>query len=524
MSQRRKRRNLATGKGKSGSLMKWLIAICVILLVAVSLAYKSAIDYLHSTRFRETIAVKISEVIGARSQLGEMQWSMLHMENEGFSARSEGALQNVQANGIELNVASDFLTSDAWTLSDVVVQTADIELDLTKKFTTIDAEIKPKSWIEKQLPEKAEVTGLKVLRADAKVGTTLGDIGVSGTSVSIEKEGYGYSAEVVGGSVDLPLFVLTHAELERMKMRMLNQRVVLDFAELSVMDSGRLELDGEVDFSADSIDYELHGNVTGLKCADIINEDWKQRLSGDVESSFSAQPSAGGDLDVRGNVLIRDGQLTALPVLDTIAAYTAVRDFKTLRFSEFRCDVFRRGSLFRLSNIYLHCDGLMRIEGYLDFKGQEIAGTFQVGLNPGTVSHIPGAEEKVFLPGKEGMSWTTVRIGGTVDDVTEDLSDRMVAAAGERLFEMIGGEMMLKFGGSAEDRAKFLKQLQEGEVNQLLKGTNGSVLEVGKDLLDSDELLTDPVKSGTDLLQNGLGGFFGGSSREKPSDEKKEDE
>ncbi|MGJ8673958.1 hypothetical protein [Rubritalea sp.] len=519
MSQGRKRRHSATTRQKSGSLLKWVFGGCIILVVGGILAYKSAINFLHSVQFRETIAEKVGEKIGAPAKLGEMKWSLLHMENEGFYASSEGAIEIIEAQGIELNVASDFLTSDVWTLSDVIVQTADLKLDLTKNFTAIEPKAKEKQWIETLLPEQAEITDLSIIRANGLVTSTMGNLRVVGTALNLEKKDYGYSAELSGGRLDLPLFVITSAELDQAKLRMLNQRVVLDLAELTVMDSGRLELDGEIDFSTDALDYSVNGSLTGLKCSNLINEDWKQRLSGDVESSFSARPSADGELNLNGDVVIRDGQLTALPVLDTIAAYTAVRDFKTLRFSEFRCDFMRRGSAFRLSNIYLHCDGLMRIEGYLNFNGQAVDGVFQVGLNPGTLSHIPGAEEKVFQPGKEGMSWTTVRIGGTVDNVTEDLSDRMMVAAGERLFEMIGGKTMLKFGGTAVDSVEVLSNLPNGDVHQTLKDTTGMVIETSQDLIDSGEILSDPVKSGTDIIQSGLGGLFGVGGRDKKNED-----
>jgi hypothetical protein len=500
-------------------LWKWIAAVAVVICVALGVAYKLVIDFLHSVEFRETLAEKVSETIGTKSEFGEMQWSLLHLKNDGFTAQSEGAVQKVEAKNIELDVASDFLTSDTWTITDAVVQSASLDLDLTKEFTVIEPTIKSKSWLEKQLPEKAELSDLKVLRADARVQSEMGELLVSEARVELGKEDYGYSALVEKANLALPLPIVKTARLESMKLRSLNERVVVDFAEMAIMDSGRLELDGEVDYSGADLDYEVNGWLTGLRCADLVNEDWKQRLNGKVESKFTAQPDLNGELEVRGNVTIRDGVLTALPVLDTIAAYTAVRDFKTLRFSEFRCDYLRKGTLMRLSNIYLHCNGLMRIEGDFDLRDEMISGVFQVGLNPGTLGHIPGAEDKVFTPGKEGMSWTTVKVGGTLDNVTEDLSDRMIAAAGQRLFEMIGGEMMLKFGGGAVENLDVLKQLPNVGVGNSVQDASSSIIESSQELLESGELLTDPVQSGADIIQSGLGGLFRGDSRKKKKEE-----
>ena len=79
----------------------------------------------------------------------------------------------------------------------------------------------------------------------------------------------------------------------------------------------------------------------------------------------------------------------------------------------------------------------MRIEGRLDVLGRNLNGSFRLGLTPGTLARIPGAETRVFLPGEEGLLWSNILITGTLDDPEEDLSGRLIAAAGARMFEMI---------------------------------------------------------------------------------------
>lgn len=516
MSHRRKRKLQQPKSQKSRAFWKVILVVAALVVGTIGVLYKLAIDYLHSMKFRDALAEKVSVAIGAPSNIGEMRWSMLHLKNDDFYAASEGALESVSASGVELNIGDDFLISDSWKVSGVVVRSAKLELDLTKQFSVIESKKKSLSWIEKQLPENAELKDLKVLKADAFIHSEYGDLIVDGLTLDVLQEDYGYSATLSKGDVALPLPILKTAHLEQMDLRILNQRLVVDFAELAVFDSGRLELDGELDYSGSELDYGVNGWLTGLHCSDIVNADWKQRLTGKVESKFSAQPNSQGEIKVSGKVSIRDGELTALPVLDTIAAYTAVREFKRLRFSEFYCDFVRIGSLLKLKNIYLHCDGLLRIEGYLDWNDGKLDGLFQVGLNPGTLGHIPGAEDKVFRPGKEGMSWASVRIGGTNDDVTEDLSDRMIASAGERLFEMVGGDLMMKFGGAATEN---LEALRPNDVGSTLKETAGSFLETSKGVLDTGTIIKDPIQSGSDLIHSGLSGLLGGDQKNEEEQE-----
>ena len=66
---------------------------------------------------------------------------------------------------------------------------------------------------------------------------------------------------------------------------------------------------------------------------------------------------------------------------------------------------------------------------------------------PGTLSNIPGAETDVFLPGSHGLLWAPVHVTGTLDNPEEDLTARLIEAAGMRMFETLPetGEMALRF-------------------------------------------------------------------------------
>lgn len=87
------------------------------------------------------------------------------------------------------------------------------------------------------------------------------------------------------------------------------------------------------------------------------------------------------------------------------------------------------------------------MEGSLSIRGETLDGVFRLGLAPGTLANIPGAETDVFLPGERGLLWTPLRITGTLDDPKEDLTDRLIAAAGLRMFDVIPetGEKVIKF-------------------------------------------------------------------------------
>ncbi len=525
MSQRRKcrSRNTSARSKKVFAWWQYAVGVFVLLLVVGVIAYQKVIQFLHSDGFREKVTMKVSGEIGVPVEFGKMQWKGLRLKNESVDARSEGAIEKITARDISLEVDTDYLKRDVWNISDVVVQNADLELDLRKEFTTIDIPQPAKSWLENFFPDRAELHDAEVIRANVRILSEGGEYVVQGSQVSLNKEDFGYRAELEGGELSFPFPVLKEATLEQASMRLINQRLVIDRAQFDVFASGNLGVDGEIDFTTG--DYSFYGVLTGLKCADVITEDWKQRLSGEVEAKFTVKPKLGNEPEFRGEIFIQDGQLTALPVLDTIAAYTVIRDFKRLRFSELRCKFYCYGELFRLTDIYVHCDDLMRIEGALDMRGHALDGTFKVGLNPGTLSHIPGAEEKVFLPGKEGMHWADVKIGGSVEDIEEDLTERLKATALDHIFEVVGGKRVIRFTNqAAETLGELPKNLAEEGVMGVLKDRRGRVIQSGRDMIDAglEGDITESLKTGSDILQSRLGGLFGAPNADEEKEEEEE--
>src|SRR5690606_35931494 len=101
------------------------------------------------------------------------------------------------------------------------------------------------------------------------------------------------------------------------------------------------------------------------------------------------------------------------------------------------------------TNIVLSSEGLVRLEGNLSVKGDRLEGTFQLGVAQSVLARIPGAEADVFVAGEKGLMWTPVKISGTRDDPKEDLTERLIAAAGVRMFESLpGGEKVFRFSQS----------------------------------------------------------------------------
>ncbi|MFM2221656.1 MAG: hypothetical protein RLZZ553_1404, partial [Verrucomicrobiota bacterium] len=209
------------------------------------------------------------------------------------------------------------------------------------------------------------------------------------------------------------------------------------------------------------------------------------------------------------------GMLTALPILDKLAAYSQSLRFRTLTLHDAECDYEWSGNFIVLTNVKLGSEGLARMEGKITFSrsGPELPyqlnGDFRVGLAPGTLAQIPGAEEDVFQPGERGLLWAPMHVSGTMADPKEDLSERLMAAAGARMFEIIPatGVKVLKYTQQVVEDVSS----GNGVVNQAVD-VGGKVLETGTEAVDQ-------AVQGTKGVVDGVLGIFGsGRKNEQPSD------
>ncbi|MEM1297536.1 MAG: hypothetical protein AAGH89_19370, partial [Verrucomicrobiota bacterium] len=58
-----------------------------------------------------------------------------------------------------------------------------------------------------------------------------------------------------------------------------------------------------------------------------------------------------------------------------------------------------------------------------------------IGVTPGTLRWIPGAERQVFTENRDGFLWAPLNLTGTTSEPKEDLSGRLIAAAGEEILK-----------------------------------------------------------------------------------------
>jgi len=490
MSRRSKRRR---GTPASGWLGRIAVAMLVAGVLAAALGYASLKTYLHGEGFRRLLSAKVSAALAMTGEFGPFNWDGLVVHTDSFEASGSGVIGSLRADRLHTEVNLAGVRRGVWDLEAASVNRLEISLDARTRpagsppVAAFPAEAPATAATHDWLPSQVEISGLDLRELLVKAVLDDGELFAHGMRMRVERTGdaHAYRAEIDGGHVRLPWPLLPAVDLDRLRMRYQNGGFFVTTATAAVFKQGRIEAGGE--WNPSQHQYAAEGNVRGIQCDELLSSDWAKRLTGDLASSFVIERRSNGPL-ATGTLTIKNGVLTALPMLDSLAAYADTRRFRVLPLSEARADWRWQNGEIALTHLLLSSESLVRLEGSLTLRGRALDGVLRLGLAPGTLAAIPGAETVVFHPGERGLLWSPLRISGTLDDPREDLSERLAAAAHSRMFDVIPetGEKVLKFTRSILGDS----------------GTIGKGVEV--------------IDSAADTLIGGLNGLLGGSTPPPP--------
>ncbi|MES2476794.1 MAG: hypothetical protein V4640_13505 [Verrucomicrobiota bacterium] len=450
MSRRSRRGKVAGPQRWMGKALVALLVVGGLLVVGIYAAVRS---YLHSESFRKFLSAEAGAAAGVSGEFAPFAWDGMAVETDSFHATGKGMLAELRADGLHTEIGLGGLKRGVWEVRGSSVRRLEVTVDATrepaksateqvKRNEKSEARASRPSW----LPSEVELEGMEIAAVAAKVILKQGEANVSGLSVKAEPAGAkgAYRGQIDGGTVRLPFEFVPEIRLERALLRYQDKQVFLTQATAGLWQDARVEAAGEWD--GERRKYSLQGEATGIRCEDLLGEDWSKRVTGGLRSDFSMGNSS-GEMGASGTLTLENGVVTALPVLDALAAYADTRRFRVLALSESHGRwSWKKGEL-RLSEMVLAAEGLVRLEGGIVIRGKNLDGVFRLGLAPGTLARIPGAETDVFVRGERGLLWAPLRITGTLDDPKEDLTDRLIAAAGLRMFELLpeSGEKVIKF-------------------------------------------------------------------------------
>lgn len=426
-----------------------LTASATALLVAVFglLYFKGRIEnWLRGEEFRGLVSKKTSELLGMDAQFDRIRWEGSGAYSDRFTGRGirPGAPESLTA----LRIRSDFnwrrMFSGFWSLGEIrigyleaafpipgVVPAHDPAPDVPASEPAPPSAPSTPPFFLAWLPDRFETGPVVVEKADLSAGEAT----LSSTTIESRAEGGGWLLDFRGGALSapgLPDFTLSSA-----RVRIAGDGVYLVDSSALTQPSGRLEAAGffKTEQGATS---RMDIKWNSIDVGEILPGDWRAYLTGVLSGNATVRFSPGDreSVAIAGSAAVRDGTLQGFGILETLSTFSGSPRFLRLPLHELSADFSIIRGATDVRNLVIESKGLVRVEGTLDIAAdQSLAGTLEVGLSPQTLRWLPGSRNRVFITSRDGYLWTTVRIGGTLQNPTEDLSPRLVAAAGRELIE-----------------------------------------------------------------------------------------
>ena len=438
-------------KKKTGGGVSWLsvfivgafvLLFCMVVSIFGFLGWVKS--YLNGEEFREIVSAKTSEALKGKGSFEEIHWTDSSAYSDGFSARgySDAPFSRITANGVRADVDFGAVRDGVWKVTGIglnrVVLLINEEDRLAGKAgrEEMDLEIDESSGFFKALlPGAVEVDEVSILDSNLVAVRNDGErISLSGVETRLRPVAGSGAWSVSGKGGDLEIPGVPELEVKSFALRVAGSEMFITDAAFGLLNGARLSGSGEMEFGGkDRVDLRL--KIADLDVDEVVGPQWRDRISGIARGDAKVERLENTLLKKVGTVEVVKGVLEEMEVLDMVADYAKAEQFRRLVLHEATADFEQVGDRLKVTNLVLQSDGLTRLTGELVVENGVIDGKLKVGVTPGTLKWIPGAEQQVFVELKDGFLWTDVMVAGPVENPSEDLSMRLKSAAVKAVVE-----------------------------------------------------------------------------------------
>lgn len=456
--RRRRRREFQRPRGQ-----RWLVAISMVFITLLAAYFSLTVwldGYLKSDRFREWISARISDRLKATASIDGVSWRGTSAFVSSFEAAGspEASFATLSANDIRADLNAGAIWDRAWHVERVQIARASLQFPSALPDTAVPIADPPQTtdtpapqggFLSSFLPNRVVLGPIRTDSVSLDWKSAEASVTARGMTVEIkpsEDDGF-VLASGTGGTVKTSFLPATPIEIEDFDASWQKGEVRLDSFRASAANAS---INGEATVRTGSIPPQLDARVwlAGLELAGVIPPDWLKRLSGTARADIrlTGNPLEAGRLACSGSASIARGLIEGLPILQIIARKTRNESFVRLVLKEARTDFTRTpDGDWLLEKLLVDSPGLLRLKGSAAVgSGDALSGSLLLGIVPGTLRYLAGAEQEVFLPIEKanfspteraqlsaedaGLLWTRLTLGGSLANPSEDLSDRLARA------------------------------------------------------------------------------------------------
>jgi hypothetical protein len=457
-SRRRRRREVHRPKGQ-----RWLVAIAMVFITLLAAYFSLTVwldGYLKSDRFREWISARISDQLKATARIDGVSWRGTSAFVSSFEAAGspEASFATLTANDIRADLNAGAIWDRAWHVERVQIARASLQFpsaipDTTDPAAAPLATTEPtdtqSGFLSSILPNRVVLGPIRTDSVSLDWKSADASATARGMTVEIkpsDDDGF-VLASGTGGTVKTSFLPATPIEIEDFDASWQKGEARLDSFRASAANAS---INGEATVRTASNPPQLDARVwiAGLELAGVIPPDWLKRLSGTARADIrlTGNPLEAERLACSGSASLAKGLIEGLPILQIIARKTRNESFVRLVLKEARTDFTRTpDGDWLLEKLLVDSPGLLRLKGSAAVGATEtLSGSLLLGIVPGTLRYLAGAEQEVFLPIEKanlsaaerallsaedaGLLWTRLTLGGSLANPSEDLSDRLARA------------------------------------------------------------------------------------------------
>jgi hypothetical protein len=415
----------------------WIaVGVVLVLIIVAVIALNLWIhSYLRSEAFRQLVSARTGQALKIDAQYAPLDWSGSSVYSASLTGpgQSGGPIESFDAQQVRANVDWRAILDGTWRVSRIDLVRLDVAVrSATERAATVGEPgptPEPAPPRKGFLPDKFRLDLVSVQDANL---TVAGVSEIRHTALRIRPEGSGWVFDGSGGRLSLAKW--QPLDIADFRVRLQQRVVYLTDANLRLGASGALRASGEVGGASAPFDMQLEWKDVDSR--DVLDASWKERLEGRLAGEAHVLGRDGRPPVTTGHFELTDGLLKGLPVQKQIAKFTQTPQFERVPLQKVSGDCTHDGTTLVVKNFVAESQGLLRVEGDCTIGvGEALDGVFQVGVTSQSLQWLPGSREKVFVTSRDGYLWTTVKIGGTLQSPSEDLSSRLAQAMGEQVIE-----------------------------------------------------------------------------------------
>ena len=391
--------------------------------------------YLHSDGFRKLVSQKTSAALHAEGEYLPLHWTGTTAYSDGFYARGlpGSPLKELRADQIRADLEVSGLFHSAWRVSGLDIQR--LQTSIGSVDTAPVAASSAPATASSGRSMRLELEPIRI--HDGNIQWAMG--GTASGAVRRAQMVFtpgDASWEASASSGELVLLDWQPMRIEQARVRLQRDALFITDSHLQLPDGGKLSASGQIGLgAARESDLTLH--FADVPVTPWLPKDWRGRLVGQArgETRLRGRLSGTDALSTEGKVELTGAKLEALPVLNRLAVFTGSEQFRQLQLEKASAEFTWKPTRLAVQKLVMESRGLLRVEGAFTVEKDVIAGEFDVGVSASTLRWLPGARTRVFTVERDGYQWTKVKVQGPTSDIQEDLSTRLITAAGTELFE-----------------------------------------------------------------------------------------